>query len=345
MEDIKLLIEKYLIRKDGNLNSPLIAASKVKNLEILYIIDKIYDITDFLNSDATVAQRWWHIKNNIKDVPTCGNCQNTIMWCNGYDEYCTQLCAVTSDKARKRSSITLTGRKRSPESIQKQIEKSIGRKRSPKFCKQQSERQKGEKNSMYGKIPWNKGLKGPNNPMFGRQHDHHGLVGENNPMFGKSPSPYAGRGISGRFCDIYFRSSLELCYLLFWFWYDIKVVSAESKEFKVVYYYDNKIKTYSPDFYLLDYNLLVEIKPTKMLYYDITQVKFESLKNLHTDKNCVLLDGKDISWFVSCVMNDRYIISFIRKKLLVITEKQLLRLQNNYGEIIRTVGGTLQQCF
>lgn len=69
------------------------------------------------------------------------------------------------------------------------------------------------------------------------------------------------------YCNgIYFRSSYELLFISYCFDNGIKVESAETKEFRVRYVDKfGKPRMYYPDFYLPDYDAVVEIKPIELL--------------------------------------------------------------------------------
>jgi hypothetical protein len=119
-------------------------------------------------------------------------------------------------------------------------------------------------------------LKGSNNPMFGKNPLEHlsperkkelslkhsqNARGEKNPMFGK-PSPLkSGRGISGTYKGLHFRSLLELAFLEhFELEYNTLPLSAEIQEFRVDL---GNGHTYCPDF--VSGETVFEIKPAKLL--------------------------------------------------------------------------------
>jgi hypothetical protein len=89
--------------------------------------------------------------------------------------------------------------------------------------------------------------------------------GVNNPMYGK-PSPMgSGNGWSGWYKGWYFRSIMELSYM-------IKVIerfgllwqNGEQKKYKINYYDDNGVsRNYFPDF-IINNKYMIEIKPNKL---------------------------------------------------------------------------------
>ncbi len=145
---------------------------------------------------------------------------------------------------------------------------------------------------------------GSNNPMFGRSvysiwlekygkeeadkrlsnqkaKTSKATKGENNPMYGK-PSPQgSGNGWSGWYKGKFFRSLLELSFIINKLEkYNIKWESAESARFKVSYTNsEGTIRNYFPDFHLIELNILVEIKPKNLWYEKDVVLKRESAMN------------------------------------------------------------------
>jgi hypothetical protein len=77
----------------------------------------------------------------------------------------------------------------------------------------------------------------------------------------------------------YCRSSYEKQFVDFCDQFNIKLKSAENNNFSVNYESVNgKIKTYFPDFYLKDFDLVVEIKPNSMYDFGDNPLKFHEAK-------------------------------------------------------------------
>ena len=96
--------------------------------------------------------------------------------------------------------------------------------------------------------------------------------GENNPMFGKPSPKGSGNGWSGWYKNFYFRSLLELSFLIR---EQRELKSAES--IKIPYIdFDGTARTYHPDF--ICENTLIEIKPKKLLGTATNKLKFEAGK-------------------------------------------------------------------
>jgi hypothetical protein len=108
--------------------------------------------------------------------------------------------------------------------------------------------------------------------------------GERNGSFGKTPNHKCGAGWSGRYKNYYFRSLLELSYIIYLEENNINFKSAECIRIK---YKDenNNIKTYAPDFLLIDENKIVELKPKNLQKMKINLLKFEAARIYSSQNN------------------------------------------------------------
>lgn len=98
--------------------------------------------------------------------------------------------------------------------------------------------------------------------------------GKNNPMFGKPAPKKSGIGISGYYGSIYFRSLLELTYILFLEEHQIHFDTCDGKKAYQFYYTINGAeKTYFPDFYLFETDEFIEVKPSRLVGGMIVQAK------------------------------------------------------------------------
>lgn len=330
-------IRENLIRSDGRLNSPALVSNKYTDL-----IQRIVDETGYLTDTASIAQRWWHLTHG-PTPPVCENCSNTLTWISKYSRYnrfCCQRCAVTSEEASQRTSKQFSGVIISPERIkrakQTRSERGYYTNRASTVEKL-SVQKRGDKNPQFGKKPWNFQLPREQNPMYGRKRPGTGLSGELNPQYGKSPSPRAGRGINGRFGSLFFRSSLELMYLIYWHESGVLVESAETQQFRVDYIGPDQLPhTYSPD-YVLDNTQVVELKPEKLHTNDTVLKKFNALTTTHGKSfECLLLGYKNIGSHIRDYITEGKIDSYIESNILQMKQTQLNRLRKNYADIIRS---------
>ncbi len=89
--------------------------------------------------------------------------------------------------------------------------------------------------------------------------------GKNNPMYGKKTPVGSGNGWSGWYKEWYFRSFLELSYMINVIEkQNLKWKNAECKELVIPYNFEGRQRTYRADFLLIDKNLLVDCKPKKL---------------------------------------------------------------------------------
>jgi hypothetical protein len=90
------------------------------------------------------------------------------------------------------------------------------------------------------------------------------VKGEKNYWFGKTPPFGSGNGWSGWYNGWYFRSLLELSYMVNVIEKNnLKWVTGESNIFKIEYKHNNVIKNYFPDFIVND-KYMIECKPKKL---------------------------------------------------------------------------------
>ena len=79
----------------------------------------------------------------------------------------------------------------------------------------------------------------------------------------------------GYYKGFYCRSSYEKLFVDFCEEYSIELLSAENNDYAIKYESNGKIKTYFPDFYLVNFDLLIEIKPITMYNYGDNPIKFQ----------------------------------------------------------------------
>lgn len=170
--------------------------------------------------------------------------------------------------------------------------------RLKEFKAKMSEVTSGERNPMYGtKSPIPRGistyefwLKRYGKEEADRRKEKYSkkmsvkFSGKGNPMYGKSPSNSAGTGISGRYKGWFFRSLLELSYM-------VNVIEKENlawekgeqKKFTVKYIdLAGTERTTKPDFYLVSKNKIIEVKPKYILKFDKTLHKLEEARKAYT---------------------------------------------------------------
>lgn len=102
--------------------------------------------------------------------------------------------------------------------------------------------------------------------------------GSNNPMFGKPAPQGSGNGWSGWYQGHYFRSLLELSYLLDIEKRGLHWETGEQKKFAVLYQLNGQVRTYFPDFHLTSSDVFIEVKPKRLLHTLENLAKFDAAK-------------------------------------------------------------------
>lgn len=110
----------------------------------------------------------------------------------------------------------------------------------------------------------------------------YGLPGERNPMYGRPAPEGSGIGYSGWYKGIFFRSKLELSYILHM--KDNSIIPAESV-FSIRYIgLDGQPRTYRPDF-IINKSTVVEIKPYNLVDNDENKLKIESARTFFRESS------------------------------------------------------------
>ena len=144
--------------------------------------------------------------------------------------------------------------------------------------------------------------------------------GENNPMYGK-PSPVgSGNGWSGWYKGWYFRSLLELSYMIFVIErFNLNWECGEKKKNKIEYYIDGGKRNYFPDF-IINNKYVVECKPRSLWASEINKSKFYYAKRYCSENNKIFK-------VVDCV-------KIKPTELIVVYNKGELRFTDLYEEKI-----------
>lgn len=152
--------------------------------------------------------------------------------------------------------------------------------------------------------------------------------GKNNPMYGKPTPEGSGNGWSGWLDGIYFRSLLEVSYLYYLIDNDIKFESAEKSKHQIKYTVDGNDRTYSPDYYLVEENLYIEVKPESLVNNYLNNIKFEAAKE-KLGNNFMIKTEKTIS-----ILSDKFIYSLYQNGRLKFIE----RYEQKYMERLQKGG-------
>lgn len=148
---------------------------------------------------------------------------------------------------------------------------------------------------------------GKNNPMYGRKgnfakatsfttgktlEEIHGFEkaqklkenlskkfsGKNNPAYGKVYFN-GGKSVKGYYSGKFFRSLLEYSFMKHLEKTGLDIDDISYENFCIPYLFENRERTYTPDFYLPQQNLVYEVKPFYAINFEINKLKFDAAKN------------------------------------------------------------------
>lgn len=104
------------------------------------------------------------------------------------------------------------------------------------------------------------------------------------PMSINSKGPNGRGHETGHINGIFYRSSYEKTFLEYCYNKNIKIEPASTKEFRVAYKdeVESKLRMYYPDFYLPDYDIIIEIKPLSMLDFENNEIKIDTGMREHS---------------------------------------------------------------
>lgn len=157
---------------------------------------------------------------------------------------------------------------------------------------------------------------GKNNPMFGKSvyniwAEKYGKLiadeklnqfkikqslnnsGEKNSMYGKPAPKNSGNGICGWYKGWFFRSLLELSYMISVIErFNLKWENGESEKYKIFYNQDGVNKNYFPDF-VIGNKYIVECKPKQLWLTSKNIIKFEFAKK-YCEENGYIFKVRDL---------------------------------------------------
>ena len=116
--------------------------------------------------------------------------------------------------------------------------------------------------------------------------DHHQHIHNNS----------GGRGyLTGSLSGIFYRSSYELKFLQLCEKHNVKVESAATKEYRLIYHDTAGVRRYYyPDFILVEYGVVVEIKPASLIDTFKNTMKIETAASKY---NCWLVCEEELEEF------------------------------------------------
>ena len=223
------------------------------------------------------------------------------------------------------------GKKHSDSTIQKLKKVDRSYTKEEDFRKKISDSTSGKKNPMYGKN------------LYDTWVDKYGIeiadiklsemkkkisdrtAGKNNPMYGKIPPIGAGNGWSGWYNGWYFRSILELSYMINVIErFNLKWETGENSKYEIKYTDSKSVeRTYRPDFMICN-KYLIEIKPKKLR--DLDDVK---LKEIAAKEFCIL--NSFTYKITSCsVIGDGEIYKLVESGKIKFVENCIIKYNERY---------------
>lgn len=193
--------------------------------------------------------------------------------------------------------------------------------KTDEFRQKMSEKFKGVKNPMYGKSFYDTWVK-----KYGKNIAEIKLSnfkklqsklnsGENNPMYGKPSPKNSGNGICGWYKGWFFRSLLELSYMIYVIErFNLTWENGESEKYKIPYEIDGVKRNYFPDF-VIGGKYVIECKPKKLWKIKINDIKFKFAKEF-CKKNNLIFKITDIS-----KIKKPYLLVLISNGDVVLTNK------------------------
>jgi hypothetical protein len=214
------------------------------------------------------------------------------------------------------------GKKHTDESKRKMVEgRDYSNYRTEEFREKISKLTKGENNPMYGKSFYEVWIKNYGKDIADKKmiefKKKQSLInsGKKNNMYGK-PSPInSGNGICGWYKSWFFRSLLELSYMIFVIErFNLSWENGESEKYKIPYEINGVKKNYFPDF-VINNKYIVECKPKKLNLSIINQTKFEFAKK-YCDDNNFIFKSRDIP-----KIKKEQLLTMINNGLVILTNK------------------------
>lgn len=193
--------------------------------------------------------------------------------------------------------------------------------KTEEFRQKISKLSKGNNNPMYGKSVYDVWVE-----KYGKKIADEKMVdykkkqslnnsGEKNSMYGKPAPINSGNGICGWYKGWFFRSLLELSYMIFVIErFNLDWESGESEKYKIKYEVDGENKNYFPDF-VLNKKYIIECKPKKLTKVNTNKIKFEFAKK-YCEENGFIFKVRDIP-----KIKKENLIKMIGDGLVVLTNK------------------------
>jgi hypothetical protein len=154
-----------------------------------------------------------------------------------------------------------------------------------------------------------------------------GQKGEKNYWYGKTPPYGSGNGWSGWYKGWYFRSLLELSYMVNVIEkHKIKWETGENSNYKIIFEYKESTKNYHPDF-ILDNKYMIECKPKKLWKTNLVELKATAAKEF-CEKNGLIYKLRTVP-----ILSDDEITSLYLNGDLVWIERYKLKYEERIKKL------------
>lgn len=202
-------------------------------------------------------------------------------------DLCKRCVTIGYNQTRPMSVRKKAGAAAAKKCLGKKLEDIVGDERATKIRQTLSAQRTGAKNHNFGgahqKFPVRTGTLvqqfGEEKAAQIRKKLSDASRGEKNGMFGIPTPKRAGAGISGHYKSNYFRSLLELSYIIHLENAGIEFLSCDGrKDFKFQYCTGDVNRTYFPDFYIPSDNTIVEVKPARLIQSEVNILKADAVK-------------------------------------------------------------------
>lgn len=149
-----------------------------------------------------------------------------------------------------------------------------------------------------------------------------GRKGEKSYWFGKTPPYGSGNGWSGWYKGWFFRSLLELSYMVNVIEkYSVKWETGETSRYKIVFEYNGLTKNYFPDFILND-KYMIECKPKNLWKTSLVQVKANAAEEF-CNKNGLVYKLRTVP-----ILTDNEITSLYQNNQLVWIDRYKVKYED-----------------